>query len=90
MLTVFVKFNKYIYIKNMIQMYCVSLPLVVLCMLGAFVIMLASFWLEELLRSIPEYPNFVYLLPSIGYAGLIYVMNMMYRRFANHLTEWGK
>lgn len=74
--------------KTYVKMYCVSLPLVVLCMLGAFVVMLASFWLEELLRSIPDYPNFVYLLPSIGYAGLIYVMNTLYRWFANHLTEW--
>ncbi|XP_039279552.1 anoctamin-10 isoform X2 [Nilaparvata lugens] len=74
--------------KTNLKMYCVSLPLVVVCMLGAFLIMLISFWAEEMLKSNVEVSSNFHMLPSIIYAGLIYVMNLAYRRFANFLTEW--
>lgn len=51
--------------------------------------MLLSFWLEELLRGNPDCPNWLVYGPSVAYAALIYVMNTIYRRFANYLTEWG-
>ncbi|XP_014286688.1 anoctamin-10 isoform X2 [Halyomorpha halys] len=74
--------------KTHIKMYCVSLPLVFVCMIGAFIIMLLSFWVEDQLRVIPNTPMWVIYAPSVIYAGLIYAMNMVYRRFANFLTEW--
>lgn len=74
--------------KTHIKMYCVSLPLVIICMFGAFLVMLLSFWVEERLREIPNTPMWLIYTPSVVYAGLIYVMNMAYRRFANFLTEW--
>lgn len=70
-------------------MYCVSLPLVMMCMAVAFLVMLLSFWVEERLRKVTECPEWLFLAPSVAYAGLIYVMNTSYRRFATYLTEWG-
>ncbi|KAG8261472.1 hypothetical protein J6590_071449 [Homalodisca vitripennis] len=69
-------------------MYTVSIPLVILCMILAFFVMLISFWVEEQLRGSPDCPQWLYLAPSVAYAALIYLMNMVYRRFANNLTEW--
>lgn len=71
-------------------MYCVSFPLVGVCMLGAFLIMLSSFWLDRQIRAIPSHPGYLVYLPSTLYAALVYLMNMYYRELANFLTEWGK
>uniref|UniRef100_A0A8D8RF30 Anoctamin n=1 Tax=Cacopsylla melanoneura TaxID=428564 RepID=A0A8D8RF30_9HEMI len=76
--------------KTYTKMYCVSFPLVVGCMLGSFLIMLASFWLDRYIRSQP-YSNtagYIVYVPSILYAALVYIMNMYYRELANYLTEW--
>ncbi|XP_046676010.1 anoctamin-10 isoform X2 [Homalodisca vitripennis] len=74
--------------KTQLKMYTVSIPLVILCMILAFFVMLISFWVEEQLRGSPDCPQWLYLAPSVAYAALIYLMNMVYRRFANNLTEW--
>lgn len=70
-------------------MYCVSIPIVFLCMVGAFIIMLISFWAEDYLKPLPYWSQFT-AAPSIVYAGLVYVMNLYYRKLATYLTEWGK
>uniref|UniRef100_T1HEM8 Anoctamin n=1 Tax=Rhodnius prolixus TaxID=13249 RepID=T1HEM8_RHOPR len=74
--------------KTHLKMYCVSLPVVVVCMFGAFLVMLFAFWVEDHLRQIPNIPLWVIYIPSIVYAVLIYIMNLFYRRFATFLTEW--
>ncbi|KAL1123938.1 hypothetical protein AAG570_001708 [Ranatra chinensis] len=74
--------------KTNMKMYCVSLPLVILCMFGAFIVMLISFWCEDMLRKAGTFPPMVVYIPSTIYAGLIYVMNLIYRQFATYLTEW--
>ncbi|KAK9510462.1 hypothetical protein O3M35_005246 [Rhynocoris fuscipes] len=71
-----------------LKMYCVSLPIVVVCMFGAFLVMLFSFWVEDHLRQIPDIPIVMIYIPSIVYAILVYAMNLVYRRFATFLTEW--
>lgn len=75
--------------KTNMKMYCGSLPLVLLCMLGAFFIMLSSFWIEDYLRT----SNFTIAsqlraLPSILYTALVHIMNMYYKKLATYLTEW--
>nr|CAD7571941.1 unnamed protein product [Timema californicum] len=76
------------------QMYAVSFPIVFLCMLGAFFVMLLSFWTEEYLMARRErgvrMGRLLVTLPSIVYTALVYVMNTYYRRLATHLTEWGR
>lgn len=59
-------------------------------MLGAFMIMLSSFWFDRRIRAMPTGPGYIVYLPSTLYAALVYVMNMYYRQLANFLTEWGK
>lgn len=69
-------------------MYCVSIPIVFACMVGAFIIMLMSFWVEDYVKQEPKWSHFV-ILPSVIYSLLVYVLNLYYRKLATYLTEWG-
>lgn len=80
---------------NMLQLYCISLPFVLLCMVGAFFVMLASFWAEGVLITMRkqqglEPTGLVILLPSVMYSAIVFIMNSWYRTLATWLTEWGK
>ncbi|GLH12162.1 Anoctamin [Gryllus bimaculatus] len=73
-------------------LYFVSLPIVLLCMTGAFFVMLASFWAEEYLVQVRRTTGLragavLVLTPSIVYTALVFVMNLYYRRLATRLTE---
>ncbi|CAH1183687.1 unnamed protein product [Phaedon cochleariae] len=70
-----------------VKMYAVSLPIVFICMLLAFVIMMVSFWVEDYLKQNEEYIQFV-SLPSIIYSVVVLIMNIYYRSLATYLTEW--
>jgi anoctamin-10 len=64
-------------------------------MVGAFFVMLASFWAEEVLVNIKKQQGLeadgpLILLPSITYSAVVYIMNWYYRKLATFLTEWGK
>lgn len=50
--------------------------------------MLTSFWVEDYIKSIGS--NWAVNIPSILYTGLVYVMNVYYRKLATYLTEWGE
>ncbi|XP_071053046.1 anoctamin-10 isoform X1 [Onthophagus taurus] len=75
--------------KTNVKMYCVSLPISFLCTLGSFVIMLVSFWIEDGLKNIDSrWAAHTIHIPSIVYTGVVYVMNVYYRKLATFLTEW--
>ncbi|KAK7789933.1 hypothetical protein R5R35_010907 [Gryllus longicercus] len=79
--------------KTNARLYFVSLPIVLLCMTGAFFVMLASFWAEEYLVQVRRTTGLragavLVLMPSIVYTALVFVMNLYYRRLATRLTEW--
>ncbi|XP_067003378.1 anoctamin-10 isoform X2 [Anabrus simplex] len=79
--------------KTYARMYCISLPIVIICMMGAFVIMLVSFWAEEQLMVMKREEDFrwstvIVMMPSVVYTGLVYIMNLYYRQLATYLTEW--
>lgn len=81
--------------KTSAKMYCVSLPIVFLCLVAAFFVMLVSFYLEALIvenRKEAEDDSLtaktLIMLPSVTYAGLVYVTNVYYRKLATCLTEW--
>lgn len=83
-------------INFLFQMYCVSLPLVFLCVVAAFVVMFASFWFENMMienrRDAGDDSVFAYVLTSIPgavYGVVVWIMNIYYRYFATVLTEWG-
>ncbi|XP_045470145.1 anoctamin-10 isoform X2 [Harmonia axyridis] len=71
-----------------VKMYCVSLPIVVLCMIGAFFVMLSSFWIENWSKTFEEPYQYLVPVPSIVYSVLVQVMNNYYRKLATFLTEW--
>lgn len=56
-------------------------------MLGAFFVMLISFWIEDYLKQIEA--TWAQQVPSILYTALVYIMNVYYRKLATYLTEWG-
>lgn len=77
-------------------MYCVSLPLVFLCVVAAFLVMFISFWFENLMienrRDAGDDSVFAYVVTSIPgavYGVVVWIMNIYYRYFATVLTEWG-
>lgn len=81
--------------KTALKVYCVSLPIVVISIICATWIMLYSIWLEEYLteakqRHGSKVAGYLTMLPSIGYAALVWFVNNAYRKFATFLTEWGK
>lgn len=71
-------------------MYCVSLPIVLICLAAAFVMMLTSFWCEDYLKATYPPDDYIILLPSIVYSILVFAVNLYYRILATYLTEWGK
>jgi hypothetical protein len=80
---------------NILQLYCISWPIVLLCMIGAFYVMLAFFWEDAMLimlrkPQVLEPTGLVMLLSSVVYSTLVFVMNSCYRNLATWLTEWGK
>ncbi|XP_069698153.1 anoctamin-10 isoform X2 [Periplaneta americana] len=79
--------------KTNARLYCVSLPIVLLCMVAAFFVMLASFWAEELIINMRkeqglDSSGMIVLLPSIVYSALVFILNLYYRMLATWLTEW--
>ncbi|XP_021955512.1 anoctamin-10 isoform X1 [Folsomia candida] len=84
---------KYPWWKTAVKVYGVSFPIVLVCLFGAFYIMLYSFWIEEILVEM-QHENgsklaaILVYVPSIVYAILVYLMNFYYRQLASFLTEW--
>ena len=81
--------------KRKIKTYCVSYPIVILCMKLATVVMLLNF---KFLHAVEAryndvggvIANIMLLLPSIVYAVVIAVLNNLYHQLATFLTEWGE
>jgi anoctamin-10 len=93
--TVKILHNEVLMNLRILQLYCISLPIVLLCMVGAFFVMLASFWAEGILITMRkqqglEPTGLVTLLPSVVYSAIVFIMNSCYRNLATWLTEWGK
>ncbi|CAL1276359.1 unnamed protein product [Larinioides sclopetarius] len=78
--------------KRHFKIYCISLPLVILCLIFAIVVMLVYFQIEE--WTIEEFDDgsfeswIITQIPGIVYAILVYVMNVIYAYVATILTEW--
>lgn len=72
-----------------------SLPFVLLCLYISLHVMMIYFGMETWALSIyNEDPNFLtsvlLFIPSIIYAVVIEIMNLLYRYAAEFLTDWGK
>lgn len=75
-------------------MYCVSLPIVIICLLFAVFVMWIYFQVEKFAIATFDDGSMVgwvlIQLPGIIYAVLVYVMNVGYSYIAYILTEWGE
>lgn len=84
--------------RTLAKLYLVSMPLVLLCMVAAFWLMLESFWKEAWLVQwtstwtdeilVTYVTPVVVALPGLIYAALVWFANQLYRRLATRLTEW--
>lgn len=78
-----------------VKTYCISYPIVILCMKLATVVVLLYFRFLHAVES--QYANVggivatvMLILPSIFFAVMIAVSNNLYRKLATFLNEWGK
>uniref|UniRef100_A0A8C2Z468 Anoctamin n=1 Tax=Cyclopterus lumpus TaxID=8103 RepID=A0A8C2Z468_CYCLU len=81
--------------KRQLRVYLVSLPFVLLCLYLSLYIMMIYFLMEGWVLSVhDEEPTFwtgiLCFIPSVIYAVVIEVMNLIYRYAAEFLTEWGE
>ncbi|XP_056290379.1 anoctamin-10 [Pseudoliparis swirei] len=79
--------------KRHLRVYLVSLPFVLLCLYLSLYIMMIYFLMEGWALSVhDEEPTFwtgiLCFIPSVIYAVVIEVMNLIYRYAAEFLTEW--
>lgn len=78
----------------MMKFYCISLPIVIICLFLAFLVMLKYFWMQGYANEFrKDHEGFlgvaVALVPSMIYAVEINIMNAVYRRLAHYLNDWG-
>uniref|UniRef100_A0A8C1I3P6 Anoctamin n=1 Tax=Cyprinus carpio carpio TaxID=630221 RepID=A0A8C1I3P6_CYPCA len=81
--------------KRQLRIYLVSVPFVLLCLYLSFYVMMVYFDMENWAISVyNENPNFgtgiLLFVPSIIYAVVIEIMNLLYRYAAEFLTNWGE
>lgn len=81
--------------KRQLRIYLVSVPFVLLCLYASFLIMMVYFDMESWALALYEVePNFwtglFLFVPSIIYAVVIEVLNLLYRYAAEFLTDWGE
>lgn len=81
--------------RRQLRIYLVSVPFVLLCLYLSLHVMMIYFDMENWALSIyNEDPNFwtgvLLFIPSIIYAVVIEIMNLLYRYAAEFLTHWGE
>ncbi|XP_052002321.1 anoctamin-10-like [Xyrauchen texanus] len=79
--------------RRQLRIYLVSVPFVLLCLYLSFYVMMVYFDMENWAIGIyDENPNFatsiLLFVPSIIYAVVIEIMNLLYRYAAEFLTNW--
>ena len=80
--------------KRVIKFYCVSVPILIFFLTVAFFAMLAYFWLEDWFKlNAPQDMGILTtinnLVPTIVYAVVIAVLNVIYRSVAAKLNKYG-
>ncbi|KAG7222048.1 hypothetical protein INR49_016808 [Caranx melampygus] len=80
-------------VKRQLRIYLVSVPFVLLCLYLSLYVMMIYFQMEGWALTVhDEEPTFwtgiLLFIPSIIYAVVIEVMNLIYRYAAEFLTEW--
>ena len=76
-------------------MYCVSFPLLLLCLVFAVFGMWLYLDFQQILKNRYHHSTgiivtIVMKVPSILYGAAIYVLNTLYSKYATKLNDWGK
>jgi len=72
--------------KTWLQIYLVSVPVIILCMGGAAFMTISQFWFEDYLIEKFGYESYMTFLPSIFQSTFVAVLTVFYDRFATYLT----
>lgn len=73
--------------KTMVQIYCVSVPVILFCIGGAAFMTIAQFWIEDSLILRFGIESYIVMLPSIFQSIFVAVLAVFYERFASWLTS---
>ena len=81
--------------KRLLRFYGVTVPVVGMCLMVAFYVMLGYFylqhWADDLYAKEKSWLNFgVLYMPTAIYAVVIGIVNAIYRNIAKKLNDWGK
>ncbi|XP_071958199.1 anoctamin-10-like [Antedon mediterranea] len=78
--------------KRSLKKYAVSCPIIILCLVGAFWMMLMSFHFEKVVLKHYDITTtegkVMIQVPSIVYSILIVICNKLYRKLARFLNDW--
>ncbi|CRL00765.1 CLUMA_CG014020, isoform A [Clunio marinus] len=72
--------------KTMCQVYFVSVPVILICSIGAVFMTLCQFWFEDYLTVKFGYESYIVLIPSICQSIFVATLTVFYDRFATYLT----
>ena len=85
---------KYSQRKRLIQFYCVSVPVLSICLVVSILAMLSYFYTRESTLSFYHENKTIFTwllsrLPTIVYGLVIYLLDIVYRKIAIFLNDWG-
>lgn len=72
--------------KTQLQVYLISIPVILLCIIGAAFMTISQFWFEDYLIEKFGYESYITLLPSIFQSIFVAALTVFYDRFATFLT----
>lgn len=78
---------QYPYWKTLRQIYFVSVPIILMCLILAGYITIAQFWVEDYLISVYGIESYIPLIPSIVISIWIALLPTQYSKFATWLTN---
>lgn len=74
--------------KTYALMYCVSMPLILICMMPAAILAISQFLLEEYVLNTVGSESLLIYIPSIVEAIIVAIFSGKYEILANKLTDW--
>lgn len=72
--------------KTQLQIYLISVPVILMCIIGAVYMTIAEFWFEDYLVEKFGIESYIVLLPSILQSIFVAILTIFYDRFATYLT----
>lgn len=72
--------------KTQLQVYLVSVPVILMCTIAAVFMTISQFWFEDYLISKFGYESYITILPSIFQSIFVAILTVFYDRFATFLT----